>query len=285
MMAWLGWYYFSASGQPRVLLFRRLPAVAFTGLAGCQPLECGPPGVDRLVVLVSRVVCEPGTTFGAQPRTVVLAQRLEGRWRTLPHPAAAAPGRPGRPRACGSLRPRRRRCPCRRRRKGPGSRPRCGRGSVPAPARTPGQLRLRGTGDQDALDDRLESDVELDERAFGDARDLDTQICRRWRGERRLLTLRPRAAAVAVVGRERRSRVETPFLTHSSPSFTLTDHGPRPSQGRTKERREETVDKRTVTGRSGRSIRRVHPQAAAARSYRVTTKPSFAKVQWADGGM
>ena len=42
-----------------------------------QLAEGRPPGVDRLVVLVSRVVREPRPALGAQTRTVVPAQRLE----------------------------------------------------------------------------------------------------------------------------------------------------------------------------------------------------------------
>ena len=42
-----------------------------------EPLQLRPPGVDRLVVRVVRVVREPRTALGAQTRTVVLAQRLE----------------------------------------------------------------------------------------------------------------------------------------------------------------------------------------------------------------
>jgi len=42
-----------------------------------QFLQSGPPRVDRSLVPMVGVVREPGTTLGAQPGTVVLAQRLE----------------------------------------------------------------------------------------------------------------------------------------------------------------------------------------------------------------
>src|SRR4029078_10503485 len=69
----------------------------------------------------------------------------------------------------------------------------------------PGSRRTR---DQDALHDRLQPQVELDRRAFGDAEDLDAQIC--WGLNRsRHLALGPRAATeLASIEHERRSRVQ-----------------------------------------------------------------------------
>ena len=69
----------------------------------------------------------------------------------------------------------------------------------------PGSRRTR---DQDALHDRLEPQVELDRRAFGDTEDLDAQIC--WSRHRpRHLALGPRAATeLACIEHERRSRVQ-----------------------------------------------------------------------------
>ena len=85
----------SASGQPRshssvgplgatgvflarVVLGRagRVLLVLLCSVAG-QLLQRRPPGVDRLVVPVVRVVRQPRAALGAQSRTVVPAQRLE----------------------------------------------------------------------------------------------------------------------------------------------------------------------------------------------------------------
>ena len=67
---------------------------------------------------------------------------------------------------------------------------------------------MRRPRDQHPLHDRLEPQVELDRRPFGDTEDFDAQICRR-RHRPRHLTLGPRAAAeLASVEHERRSRVQ-----------------------------------------------------------------------------
>ena len=51
-----------------------LGSVSAVLLSSCEPC---PPRVDRLLVRVVRVVRQPRTALGAQPGTVVLAQRLE----------------------------------------------------------------------------------------------------------------------------------------------------------------------------------------------------------------
>jgi hypothetical protein len=81
------------------------------------------------------------------------------------------------------------------------------------PLQAPCALALERGGrrarDQHPLHDRLEPQVQLDRRAFGDAQDFDAQLCR---SRHRLghLMLGPRAATeLAGVEHERRSRVQT----------------------------------------------------------------------------
>ena len=137
-----------------------------------------PPRVDRLVVRVVGVVREPRTALGAQPGTVVLAQRLE---RQCEH----------------------HRVPQQRLQVDQvvleladlellvrvdlavvvdeqllephldlvGDR-------LQAPCALTLERGSRRTRDQDALHDRLQPQVELDRRTFGDTEDLDAQICR-----------------------------------------------------------------------------------------------------------
>jgi hypothetical protein len=71
------------------------------------------------------------------------------------------------------------------------------------------ETRAGLTGDEHALHDRLEPELELDRRPLGDAENLDAQVCRSRRREGPPAK-RPRAAAeLAGVEHERRSRVET----------------------------------------------------------------------------
>jgi hypothetical protein len=150
----------------------------FVRLGLGQRTERRPPRVDRLVVPVVGVVREPGPTLGAQPGTVVSAQRLE---RQCEHHRVPQQGlqvdqvfleradlellvridvqvvvdeqllEPHLDLVGDRLQ---------------------------APRALTLERGSRRTRDQDALHDRLQPQVELDRRAFGDAEDLDAQICR-----------------------------------------------------------------------------------------------------------
>jgi hypothetical protein len=77
-----------------------------------------------------------------------------------------------------------------------------------APCAFADQLCRGGAGDQHALHDRLEPQVEFDRRVFGDTQDFDAKFCRRRHGAHHV-PLGPRAAAeLAGIEHERRSRVQ-----------------------------------------------------------------------------
>ena len=171
--------------------------------AGRSPRRARGPGRPRAA---HRTRCTiPGNRPCTAAGTVV---------RAPPRPAAGARGRAGRPRAGWS------------RRRGRGRRAprpcRAGRVDVELLQRhvdlvldllqAPYALPLeRGRGrarEQHALHDRLQPQVELDRRSFGDSEDFDAKFC--WRRDGGVeLTLGPRAAAeLARIEHERRPRVQ-----------------------------------------------------------------------------
>jgi hypothetical protein len=193
-------------GTATVLSYVGVAVLVLLGLR--QSAQGGPPRVDRRVVPVVGVVREPGPALGAQPGTVVLAQRLE---RQCEH----------------------HRVPQQRLQVDQvvlqradlelllridvlvvvdeqllephldlvGDR-------LQAPCALTLESGSRRTRDQDALHDRLQPQVELDRRAVGDTEDLDAQTCRGLNRPRHL-ALGPRAATeLASIEHERRSRVQ-----------------------------------------------------------------------------
>ena len=133
----------------------------------------------------------------------------------------------------------------------------------------PGALTLQSgvslAGDEHALHDRLEPQVELDRRLLRDAENLDAEVCGGRRREAHQ-TLRPRAAAeLAGVEHERRSRVETHgFTSWQGPYRPGSPVSPKdvvPPQDRTENRRPayRTVAEATKTRRGPRRLRPGRP--------------------------
>ena len=229
--------------------------------AGGQAAQGRPPGVD-LVVPVVRVVGEPRTAVGAEPRAVLPAQRPQRQrehHRVAQRPVRGRSGHRSSPATGPCRRPRRARA--RGRRRALGGRPertrRPGRGSARTP---PTWCAATVAGHEHALDHRLEPQVQLELGPVRHAEHLDTQIgrCRHRSGERPHRPGRRPSSRVSSTRGDRGSRRVVALLLSSGIAHSGTVHSApvgTASQGTRRAPRPEIVRRRCARPQPGWSLR------------------------------